>query len=373
MHRLSMKDWEKLSIESPHQIIRGDNHDVLKALSSKFNSKIACIYIDPPYNNGEDYNYYSDVSSHNKWLEQMKNSLQLMWPLLKNDGSLWISIDDGEMAYLKVLCDELFGRSSFVATIIWQQRNTRENRKVFSTNHEYLLVYSPNAEAYKKRRNLLPFTEEALLRYSNPDNDPRGVWQSVSANVQDGHAVDSQYYEIVAPNGKKHSPPLGRCWVYNKQRMEQEIAANNIWFGNDGNGVPRIKKFITDSKHGLVPETLWLSDFAGTNKDAKTHLQKMKVYDKNLFDTPKPERLIRRIVEISTDRNEIVLDAFLGSGTTTSVAHKLGRSYIGIEVSDISCKYIVERMIKVVRGEQGGISKDISWLGGGDFDYIEWE
>ena len=330
MNYYRKKDWADLPDQSPHQIIHGDNLAVLSALQNKYKGKISCIYIDPPYNTGEDYNFYSDVSTHNDWISMMKTSLSLMWPLLKTDGSLWISIDDGEMHYLKVLCDELFGRRSFITTIIWQQRNTRENRKAFSSNHEYLLVYSPNPEAFKKRRNLLPITDEVLQRYSNPDNDPRGPWQSVTANVQDGHAVASQFYEVVAPNGKRHSPPPGRCWIYNQKRMEQEIAANNIWFGYDGNGVPRVKKFISDSNHGLVPETLWLSSFAGTNKDAKTHLQKLKIYDKELFDTPKPEQLIRRIIEISSNEGEIILDAFLGSGTTISTAHKLGRNYIGI-------------------------------------------
>ena len=329
-------------------------------------------YIDPPYNNGENYNYYYDFSSHKGWLSSMEKSLKSMWPLLKNDGSLWISIDDGEMHYLKVLCDKIFGRQSFVTTIIWQQRNTRENRKSFSNNHEYLLVYSPNPEGFKKHRNLLPMTGETLQRYNNPDNDPRGPWQSVSANVQDGHAVASQYYEIVAPNGKKHSPPPGRCWVYNQERMKKEIELNNIWFGNDGNGVPRIKKFISNSKCGLVPETLWLSSFAGTIKDAKSHLTKLKIFDKELFDTPKPEQLIRRILEISSNKNDIILDAFLGSGTTTSTAHKLGRNYIGIECSSVTCEYVIRRMEKVLLGEQGGISKDISWHGGGAFDFIEW-
>ena len=372
MEHLTKNEWIKNKETEPHQIFHGKNVEVLKALVEKYKGKISCIYIDPPYNNGENYSFYSDVSSHNEWIEQMRESLTLMWPLLKQSGSMWISIDDGEVHYLKVLCDEIFGRNSFVSTIVWQQRNTRENRKTFSNNHEYILVYSPNPDAFKKRRNLLPITEEVLSRYSNPDNDPRGPWQSVTANVQDGHAVASQFYEITAPNGKKHLPPSGRCWVYNQDRMEREIKENNIWFGKDGNGVPRIKKFISNSKTGLVPETLWLSDFAGTNKDAKTHLQKLKIYDKTLFDTPKPEQLIRRILEIATKEKEIVLDAFLGSGTTISVAHKMNRNYIGIEVSGITCKYVENRMKKVIEGENGGVSKEIGWSGGGSFEFIEW-
>lgn len=354
----------------PHFIIEGNNTQVLPLLNSLYSKKVDCVYLDPPYNNGETYCFYDDNGNQTEWLTYMKECLSNLWPLLSEDGSLWISIDDNELYYLKVLCDELFSRNSYVATIVWQQRNTRENRKAFSNNHEYLLVYSPNPLMFKKRRNLLPITQEFKNRYSNLDNDPRGPWQSVSANVQDGHAVPSQFYEIIAPNGKRHYPPKGRCWIYNKDRMEREIRANNIWFGRDGNGVPRIKKFLNPSSIGLVPETLWLAEFAGTNKDAKTHLKQLHIFEKHLFDTPKPERLLKRILEISTDENDLVLDAFLGSGTTTAVAHKMNRNYIGIELSKETCSYIRLRMDEVINGEQGGISKEVGWHGGGKYSFI---
>lgn len=353
-------------------VIHGDNIAVLNDIRTMYGKKVDCVYIDPPYNNGETYNYYTDNTSHEAWITQMKATLILLRDFLKDDGSLWISIDDGEMHYLKVLCDEIFGRNCFITTIIWQQRNTRENRKTFSNNHEYLLVYSPNPELFKKRRNLLPLTRDVLDRYSNPDNDPRGPWQSITANVQAGHAVPSQFYEIVAPNGKRHNPPQGRCWAYNEERMKKEIENGNIWFGNDGNGVPRIKKFISESVKGIVPETLWLSDFAGTNKDAKTHLRKLKVYNKNLFETPKPERLIRRVIEIATNEGELVMDCFLGSGTTAATAHKMRRHYLCIEENPITCMYVNDRMKKVIEGERGGISKDVGWQGGGQYEYVEW-
>lgn len=371
MQKTSLSEWLNTANKEPHVIFRGDNIEILKKLHSKFDNSVSCIYIDPPYNNGEKYAFYDDDTSHDKWLEQMKAVLIELKPFLRNDGSIWISIDDEEMHYLKVLCDSVFGRKSFITTVIWQQRNTRENRKAFSNNHEYILVYSPNPEAFKKKRNLLPMTDEVLGRYSNPDNDPRGPWQSVTANVQDGHAVPSQFYEIIAPNGKVHNPPPGRCWIYNKERMLSEIKSGNIWFGKDGNGVPRVKKFVSESINGIVPETLWLSSFVGTNKDAKTHLRKLKIYDKKLFDTPKPETLIGQIIEIASNPGEITMDVFLGSGTTVSAAHKLGRCYIGIEKETITCNYIVERMKQVVSGEEGGISKKNGWHGGGDFCYID--
>ena len=370
MIKLDFSTWKKEYSENPRVVFNGDNIDVLKRLHEIYDKQVSCIYIDPPYNNGEKYAYYSDVQSHDKWLKQMEKVLRELKPFLKNDGSLWISIDDGEMHYLKVLCDTVFGRRSFVTTLIWQQRNTRENRKAFSNNHEYILVYSPNPELFKKKRNLLPITKDVLSRYHNPDNDPRGPWQSVSANVQDGHAVESQFYDIVAPNGKVHTPPNGRCWIYNKERMTKEISQGNIWFGDDGNGVPRVKKFLKDRPNGVVPETLWLSSFVGTNKDAKTHLKALKIYDKNLFDTPKPETLIGQIIEIATNENELVMDAFLGSGTTVSAAHKLNRNYIGIESEHKTCDYVIKRMEQVVSGEKGGISKKANWSGGGIFQFV---
>lgn len=373
MKLIGFSEWLSRSDCSPHVIFKGDNIEILQHMHASYDNSVSCIYIDPPYNSGEKYTFYDDDVSHEMWLDQMESVLRELKPLLKEDGSIWISIDDGEMHYLKVLCDNVFGRKSFVTTIVWQQRNTRENRRAFSNNHEYILVYSPNPIAFKKKRNLLPMTDDVLERYSNPDNDPRGPWQSVTANVQDGHAVASQFYEIIAPNGKAHNPPPGRCWIYNQERMNKEIASGNIWFGKDGNGVPRVKKFISERMRGIVPETLWLSSFVGTNKDAKTHLRKLKIYDEKLFDTPKPETLIGQIIEIASNPDEIVMDVFLGSGTTVSAAHKLGRSYIGIEKEPLTCTYILERMKQVISGEHGGISKKAQWTGGGEFYFVEYD
>lgn len=354
-----------------NMIIKGDNCAVCDCLMKEFTGKVKCIYIDPPYNNGEEYVHYSDVFSHQQWLNNMREIISRLLRLLSKDGSLWISIDDNEVHYLKVLCDEIMGRSNFVTTIIWQQRITRENRRTFSNNHEYILVYAKDPIAFKKVRNLLSVDDAVLARYKNPDNDPRGPWQSISLNVQAGHAVSSQFYSITAPGGKVFNPPSGRCWIYNEKRMKKEIAANNIWFGLDQNSAPRKKKFLCDAKLGLTPETLWLSSAVGTTNDAKKQL--LALFPTMIvFDTPKPESLIRRILEIASNEGDLILDAFLGSGTTAAVAHKMNRTYIGIDISSESIDYALSRLERVIAGEKSGISKDLGWEGGGSFSYYEY-
>ena len=215
--------------ESQNVLIKGDNKNILPELLSEYKGKIKCVYIDPPYNNGDRYHYYKDKVSEITWLRDIRCVLEYLKMLLSTDGSVWISIDDSEMAYLKVEADKVFGRDNCAGTIVWQQRKSRENRAVFSCNHEYILVYTKNIKRFKKSRNLLPVGKEFIDgKYKNPDNDPRGPWQSVSASVQAGHAVPSQFYTIISPAGIKHNPPKGRCWVYNEERMKNEIAQGNI-------------------------------------------------------------------------------------------------------------------------------------------------
>ncbi|MHB8107570.1 MAG: site-specific DNA-methyltransferase [Candidatus Cryosericum sp.] len=363
---------ESFGGESPNMVILGDNCSVCDCLAEAYKRQVKCIYIDPPYNNGEEYSHYKDVSSHKQWLEDMHSILSRLYRLLSDDGSMWISIDDNELHYLKVLCDETFGREKFVSTIVWQHRTTRENRKVFSNNHEYILLYAKNPAIFKKSRNLLRADASIPERYGNPDNDSRGLWQSVSLNAQAGHAVSSQFYTIVAPNGLKHNPPNGRCWVYNEERMLREISENNVWFGRDGNGVPRKKKFLSESALGVTPETLWTARDVGTTNDAKKQLLSM-FPSMIVFDTPKPESLIKQVLEISTRRGDLVLDAFLGSGTTAATAHKMHRSYIGVDSSPESIRYAIQRLKSVISGECGGISKAVSWKGGGAFSWFKLE
>lgn len=335
------------------KIIHGENLEVLEVLDKDYSQKIKCIYIDPPYNNGETYTHYDDAI-HEKWLHDLSERLEILHKLLSEDGSIWISIDDGEMHYLKVAVDKVFGRNNFITTIVWQQRTTRENRKIFSNNHEYILVYAKNKKAFSKNVSKLPASDEMISRYKNPDNDPRGAWQSVSINVQAGHAVKSQFYEIKGPSGKMHNPPNGRCWAYNEVKFKKLIKDGRIWFGKNGDGVPRLKKYLSESTLGMTPETLWLGEDVGTNKEAKKHL--LKIFpDKDVFDTPKPERLIKRIFEIATNPGDLILDAYLGAGASIAVAHKMKRQYIGIDKGEHIIDYTLERQKLVLRGEDEGI------------------
>ena len=351
-------------------LIHAENMCALQSLQETFAGRVRCIYIDPPYNNQERYRHYLDNQGHEEWLRAITSRLELLRPLLCQNGSLWISIDDREMHYLKVAADQVLGRRNFVSTIVWQQRTTRENRKVFSNNHEYLLVYAIDPQQFKAFRNPLSSGAEQLARYKNPDSDPRGPWQSISANAQDGHSVPSQHYEIVAPNGSIHHPPDGRCWVYTKSKIQKEIAAGNLWFGKNGNGVPRIKRFLNGHRIGLTPETLWTADAVGTSDEAKKQLLQL-FPDEPVFDTPKPERLLSRVIAIATDEDDLVLDVYLGSGTTAAVAHKMNRRYVGIEQGGQAVTHCASRLRMVVDGDPTGISPMQGWKGGGGFSFYK--
>jgi adenine-specific DNA-methyltransferase len=285
---------------------------------------------------------------------EIKKRLRNLKQFLTPDGSIWISIDDGEVHYLKVAADEIFGRNNFITTIIWQQRTTRENRKTFSNNHEYILVYSLNKKEFSKSVNKLEGNGDQIARYKNPDNDKKGPWQSISLNVQSGHAVKSQFYQIIGPSGKVHNPPNGRCWVYNKSKMDSLIENGKVWFGKDGNGVPRLKKYLSETTIQITPETLWLGSDVGTNKEAKKHLLKL-FPNKEVFDTPKPEKLIKRIFEICTNSNDLILDAYVGAGASIAVAHKMERQYIGIDKGEHIVDFVVERQKLVLEGKGQGI------------------
>lgn len=355
--------------ETGNAVIQGDNADVLKVISPAIKTSIRCIYIDPPYNNQESYAHYEDALPHGEWLAQIIPRLELLWSLLRPDGSLWISIDDRELHYLKVALDAICGRDAFVATVIWEHRISRENRRAFSYNHEYIMVYAKDPYLFRETRRKLPLPAAVLARYRNPDNDPRGPWQSVSLNVQAGHGTKSQFYNFVAPNGKCYSPPSGRCWTFTKPRMLQEIRMNNVWFGQRGDGAPRLKLFLSDKGRGLNPETLWRAIDVGTTSSAKKHLISLLPSSRQ-FDTPKPEALLSRILHIATEPGDVVLDAYLGSGTTAAVAQKMQRRFIGIERAKSAAVLASKRLRRVVDGEGGGISPRLGWVGGGGFNFF---
>lgn len=330
-------------------ILKGDNIDAFDYLKNEFLNKIKCVYIDPPYNNGENYKYYNDTK-HEKWLREVKKRAVELREFLTDDGSFWVSINDSEVHYLKVGLDEIFGRNNFVSTIVWNHKLTRENRTLFSRNNEYILVYAKSIKEFKSARNPLPATEDLQNRYKNPDNDPRGPWQSVTISVQNGHAVPSQTYPLVSPNGKVHYPPKGRVWVHNKDKMMKEIEGNNIWFGKTGDNVPRKKKFLKDTKIGLTPETLWFAKEVGTTEEAKKDFLEL-FPNIDPFETPKPERLLERIIKISTNENDWVMDAYAGSGTTCTAAMKNNRNFIGIEIGEHALDITFERVKNISNGK----------------------
>ena len=356
--------------DTQNMLIHGDNLLALKALESKFAGQVKCIYIDPPYNTGSAFEHYDDNLEHSQWLNLMRPRLEILWRLLSEDGSLWISIDDDEQAYMKVLCDELFGRSSFIASIIWQKRTSPDMRAVISDGHDYVLVYAKDKDLFKQVRNRLPLSEEQRRSYKNPDNDPRGPWTSTDCTAQAGHGTEDQFYTLTTPVGRVIELPKSLCWRFTKERMEEEIAAGRIWLGKDGTGVPRKKTYLKDST-GVVPWTLWMNKEVGHNQEAKKENNAL-FGSSNAFDTPKPERLIQRIIHIASNPGDLVLDSFLGSGTTAAVAQKMGRRWIGVEMGNHAYTHCKVRMDKVIAGEDpGGITKAQNWQGGGGYRFYE--
>jgi len=333
------KNWDT----TENLFIEGDNLDALKLLQESYLGKVKMIYIDPPYNTGKDFVYHDNFKAtvenydedteykddkgniqfkknekangryHSDWLSMMYPRLKLARNLLADDGVIFISIDDNEQTNLKKLCDEIFGEENFITQFIWEKRVTRENRRNISIRHDYILAYARSGELIESVIKNTPMDEAALARYSNPDSDTRGVWTSAPATAQAGHATKSQFYSFDTPGGRTVSPPTGRCWLYTKQRMYEEISKNNIWFGKDGNGVPRIKKFLVDEQ-GLTPETIWWARDAGTNDSAKRALIKL-FGDVAVFDTPKPVQLIKIMLRIGSDKTSTILDFFSGTGT----------------------------------------------------------
>jgi adenine-specific DNA-methyltransferase len=353
--------------DTGNMLIQGDNLEALKALLPYYSGKVKCIYIDPPYNTRSAFEHYDDNIEHSQWLTMIYPRLELLNSLLSQEGSIWVSIDDNEGHYLKTIMDEIFGRSCFIASNVWQKRYSRENREAIGDVHEYILVYAKRPDLFKKLRNFVPLTEEQSKVYRNPNKDPRGRWRSVPMTAQEGHATPEQFYEIVTPSGKVHRPPQGRCWGIAKATYERLLSEGRIYFGQNDSGQPNIIRYLSEVP-GMTPWTWWPSAEVGHTDESKKEIHSLfgKV---DAFDSPKPERLIQRILHIATNPNDLVFDSFLGSGTTAAVAHKMGRRYIGIEIGVHAETLCVPRLRKVIDGEQGGISKDLGWKGGGGFRF----
>jgi adenine-specific DNA-methyltransferase len=347
-----------------NMILQGDNLEALKSLLPFYAGQVKCIYIDPPYNTGSAFEHYDDNLEHSQWLAMIYPRLELLRDLLDENGSIWVSMDDDEAHYLKVVMDEVFGRSRFVATCIWQKRYSRDGRGAIGDAHESIFCFSKNPERFKEERNLLPLSDKQKKLYKNPDNDPRGAWQSVSMLAQGFRP--NQMYEIVGPDGRIHRPPDGNCWKLIQPVYEREVADSRIAFGPDGKGVPRRKYFLSEAE-GMVPWTWWPHEEVGHTGESKAEIKAL--FGDDIFATPKPERLIERILQIATKPNDLVLDSFLGSGTTAAVAQKMGRRYIGIEMGDHAVTHCQPRLAKVIAGEQGGISASVNWNGGGGFRF----
>lgn len=350
--------------DSDNMLIQGDNLEALKALLPYYRGQVKCIYIDPPYNTGSAFEHYDDNLEHSRWLAMMWPRLELLRELLAEDGSIWISMDDDEAHYLKIILDEIFGRQNFVATCIWQKRYSRDGRGAIGDAHESVFCYASSAEEFKLTRNLLPLSDKQRKLYKNPDKDLRGPWQSVSMLAQ-GYRPN-QMYEIQAPNGAKHTPPDGNCWKLIEPEFKRQLEDGRITFGANGDGVPRRKYFLSEAK-GVVPWTWWPHEEVGHTGESKAEIKAL--FGKDVFDTPKPERLMKRVLEIASNPGDLVLDSFLGSGTTAAVAHKMGRRWIGVEMGDHAHTHCVPRLKKVVEGEQGGISEAVEWKGGGGFAF----
>ena len=351
--------------EAANMLIQGDNLEALKALLPFYAGRVKCVYIDPPYNTRSAFAHYDDNLEHATWLSLMWPRLELLRDLLAEDGSIWVSIDDREAHYLKVVMDEVFGRRSFIDTVIWRKNySPKSSARHFSSDHDYILVFAKDADAFTP--NQMPRTEKQNKAYRNPDDDPRGPWKTSDLSARNPYSLGT--YGITTPSGRViEGPPKGRYWVISKEKMEEFQRDNRIWWGKNKDAIPQIKRFLSEVKDGRVPQTLWPYEEVGHTQDAKKEV--VSLFGDDVFGTPKPERLIQRILHIATAPGDLVLDSFLGSGTTAAVAHKMNRQWIGVEMGQHAVTHCAPRLTKVIEGEQGGISKAVGWQGGSGFRF----
>lgn len=368
-----------------HILIEGDNYHALTCLNYTHRGDIDVIYIDPPYNTGKKDDFiYNDArfleeypdgtpipknhpQRHSTWLSFMEKRLRLAYELLSDSGTIFISIDDNEQANLKLLCDDIFGRDNFIAQIVWERAYSPIGlKKHFSESHDYILAYAKKIE--NAVCNGLPRTEEANERYSNPDNDPRGVWTSSDMTV--GPVAEDKLYDIIAPNGRVLRPASGRCWLYTKDRYEDMRTDNRLWFGEEGNNMPRVKKFLSEVKQSITPMTVWHYSEVGHSQDATKELKDIFGGEAR-FTFPKSVKLIKRIVQLYSRRDSIVLDFFAGSGTTLHAVMQLNeedegkRQCILCQINEANiCRGVTyERNRRVMQGYQDSKGKEVVGLG----------
>lgn len=360
-------------------LICGDALNALTSLTSlpefarEYVGRVRLAYLDPPFNTQQSFLQYDDALEHSVWLTMIRDRLHQIKPMLVSAGSVWVHCDDSEQHRLRCVMDEVFGPENFVATVIWEKSYTRENRTDISTVHDYIHVYAKDHKTWADGRNLLPPTGEQIGRYTNPDDDPRGPWKALPAHAKAGKGRRAaQFYSIRLPSGRVVNPPPGNCWRYTEPRFGDMVADNRVWFGRDGNAVPAIKRFLSEVPAGLVPVTVWRHDEVGTTGTAKAEVLALAP-DTAPFATPKPEQLLQRIIHIATNPGDVVLDCFLGSGTTAAVAHKMGRRWIVVERDSATVQtYAQPRLRKVVEGhDPGGITESAGWNGGGGFRVLD--
>lgn len=360
-------------------LIQGDNLLALKALIPFYAGQVKCIFIDPPYNTKSAFEHYDDNLEHSQWLSMMYPRLVLLRDLLAEDGSIWVTIDDNEAHYLKVLMDEVFIRRNYLNSVVWVKTSSvHNNAEFFSSMNDMVHVYAKNIDSCEFGR--IPRSERNAGDYSNQDQDPRGAWTSSPLHVsltsgqRGAHyaktGTSTGLYPLINPHGEEIWPPKGRCWGYSAETIENLQQDGRIWWGAAGRNQPRLKRFLSEVKDGVVPTTVWGHDEVGHNQEAKKETASLLDDDgTELFSTPKPERLLQRVMQIATVPGDLILDSFLGSGTTAAVAHKMGRRYIGIEMGEHARTHCIPRLKKVIAGEQGGISQAVGWQGGGGFSF----
>ena len=350
-------------------LIHGDNLHALRNLEFDYYEKVKCIYIDPPYNTGNKFTHYDDSMDSAEWLNFMKERLVILRRFLREDGSIWISIDDDECHYLKVLCDEVFGRQNFLANVVWEKKNSGYQKAHRLANvHDHVLVYTKKSAVW--RPYLLSRTSEMNAKYKNPDQDPRGPWMADNLTVgMTKEQRPNQYYAIIDPDtGNKFWPSPRRVWSYIPDSVRKLIKEKRVIFPKDPTKRPSLKRFLNELQDGILPKTIWLLEDCGSNSEAKK--ETIAFNSREVFATPKPEKLIHRILHIATKPGDIVLDCFAGSGTTGAVAHKMSRHWIMIEKNETCFTHIIPRLQKVIDGtDKGGITEEVNWECGGSYKF----